>query len=69
MSLLGGHQIGWPPKSFYFSPLCFRDLRCSWQASSSDDNLVVNFSGDVKTWENSIEEIKTAKLGQSYERR
>jgi len=41
----------------------------SRQASTSDDNFVVNFGGDVKTWKKSIEEVKASKLGQNNKRR
>jgi len=43
--------------------------RCSGQASPSNDNFVVNFWGNINTWEKLIEEVKTAKLCQNNKRR
>jgi hypothetical protein len=37
--------------------------------STGNDNFIVNFSGDIKMWKKSIEEVKTAKLGQNNKRR
>ena len=51
-----------------FDPFCLRRLRRSGQASTSDDDFVVNFIGDVNTWENSVEKVEAAKLGQNNKR-
>ena len=66
---LGRVQTGWILKRLHFNPFCLRNLRCSWQPSTSDDNFIVNFSGDVKTWKKAIEEVKTGELGQNNKRR
>ncbi len=69
ISLLGREQVGRPPKPFYFNPFCFRNLRCSRQPSASDDNFMVNFSGDVEARKKPMQEVKTAKLGQNNQGR
>jgi len=69
VSSLGRMKTGWILNCPHFNPFRLRHLRCSGQASASDDNFVVNLRGDTNTWEDSVEEVKAAKLGQNDERR
>jgi len=62
-------QTGWILNRFDFDPFRFRHLRRSGQASTSNDNFVVNFIGDIDTWKDSIEKVEAARLGQNNKRR
>src|SRR5260370_12920329 len=66
---LGCVQTGRILNRLHLNPFRFRNLRCSGQAGASDDNFVVNFRGDINTWEKLIEAVKTDKLGQNNQRR
>jgi len=52
-----------------FIKISLARARFVWQLSTSYDNFVVNFIGDVNTWENSVEEAEAAKHGQNNKRR
>ena len=60
---LGRIQTCWILNCLHFNPLRLRNLRCSGQPSASDDDFVVNLSGNTNTWKDSVEEVKAAKLG------
>jgi hypothetical protein len=62
-------QIGWILNRFDLNPFGFRYLRRSGQASTGDYNFGVNFIGDIDARENSVEEVKAAKLGHNNKRR
>src|SRR6267154_4938433 len=62
---LGRIEAGWILNCLHFNPFRVRHLRRSGQASASDDNFVVNLRGDINTCKDSIEEVKTAELGQN----
>lgn len=62
-------QTRWTLNRLDLDPFGFRYLRRSRQAGTSDYNVEVNFIGDINMWENSVEEVEAAKLGQNNERR
>jgi len=56
-------------KFFHFDPFRFRNLKCSGQANTGDDYLVVNFCGNIEFCEEPIEEIEAANLCKDDQRR
>src|SRR5713226_3050955 len=66
---LGCQQVCLILKFSHFDPFRFGNFCCPWQASTGDNNFVVNVRGDAKAWKEPFEEVEAVELRKNDQRR
>jgi len=61
---LGCQQVCLILKFSHFDPFRFGNFCCPWQASTGDNNFVVNVRGDAKAWKSRLRRSKQSSFAR-----